>query len=676
MNTVERVTQESENGDRTAERRVVRRRLVDALNYVNFRKDSVIVNLEHVRYGSILSLRAVPEPCTGEALSCLWTDVCPPNVAMHYVFRNLMVDRGLDLLVVDGEAAELTDESITLVLPVHCRALQPRKAKRHACVGVQATLMQDGASFAGSLEEFTVLSFRVLLSAQPPLTFEWISIEHPVYVILSDGKDTLYSAECKIVRQTDTKQLRAFVLEPVEGEHRTRHDRTGSEGHSLAPHPGVVFDHPLTGKKIRLEVDRISPCWFSVVERYDASVLFPGLVIPAIEIEAVPGFAVTCRGQVSRGILRNGDGEKHIEWRIIVVDMGIEDQGKLFAWLQRLVHRKSHSYGSIDLEDLLTFFFDTGFVYPEKYEALRSKREEFKETYRKLYLENPAIARHFIQMDKGAIQGHLSMIRFYQNTWMMHHHASTGEQGAGLAVLREVTDYVNDYRYLYSSHMDYLICYFRPNNRFPNRMFGGFARVLNNLQECSVDSFAYFNLEPPVEAPVGGDCLWGLHASTKEDLSELRNFYERTSGGLLVKALDLEPERIDADGLNMEYRNLGFKRERTLYSLKKGDQLKAVFMALVSDVGLNMSNLTNCVHVFVIDQNDLPLDQLYRHLGALGPRYAEGEMAVLLHPVSFADQWGVSYEKIYNLWAFDTKHTDRFYEYMEGIREEKRSRTK
>ena len=41
--------------------------------------------------------------------------------------------------------------------------------------------------------------------------------------------------------------------------------------------------------------------------------------------------------------------------------------------------------------------------------------------------------------------------------------------------------------------MDYVFCYYRPENKFPNHVFGGTARNIRNPQICSVDTFAYFH---------------------------------------------------------------------------------------------------------------------------------------------------------------------------------------
>ncbi len=675
MNGVERGSPESEKDRQTGAQRITRKRLIDTLNCVNFREDAIIVHLEHVRFGTPLFLRAFPQPCSDDAVHCLWAEPCPVSVATSYVVRNFMIDRGLDLFIVDPQSSEINDNGATFVLPEDCRGVRLRRARRYASEGIRVTLMQDSATFSGILDDFTALTFRVLVSIQPPQTFEWIDERASLYTVFSDGEAVLYTGECRIIRQSESKRERVLVLERLQN--RPRREKLNGDGHLLVPRWNLTFDHPLARKRVNLEVDEISTCWFSVIENSESAVLFPGLVLPRLEIEIAPGFSLTCRAQVSSGDVTEGDGQQTVKWWVVILDMSIEDQGRLFALLQRAQNQKSHVCGRVDLEDLLTFFFDTGFVYPKKYATLHMYKERFRETYKKLYLTNPGITRHFIQMDKGVIQAHLSMIRFYESTWLLHHHAAIGQNGAGLRVLNQARDYVTDYRGFYSSRMDYLMCYYRPNNRFPNRVFGGFARALSNPRQCSVDSFAYFNFHFENHNDGWGEDVgqkdvdryhgWSFGVAGPEDLAEFSAFYDYQSGGLVVKVMDLGPDVRDAGALDDEYRKLGFKREKHLFSLKKDGRLRALAVAVVSDTGLNLSNLTNCVHVFIMDDQDVPGEVLYRHLALLSRHYAEDEIPILLHPLSYVESQSIPYEKVYNLWAFDTGYAERFYEYMDRL---------
>jgi hypothetical protein len=262
----------------------------------------------------------------------------------------------------------------------------------------------------------------------------------------------------------------------------------------------------------------------------------------------------------------------------------------------------------------------------------------------------------------------MSMVRFYENTWLIHHHASrrSGHSRAGLVVLDQIGRYVNDFYCLYSTHMNFCICYFRPENRFPNRVFGGYTRDLNNPKGSSLDSFAYFHFPRTFEQQ-STPGSWTLIKTQPEDLIELQSFYNYKSGGLMLHALDLEPGMIDSEDLNKEYQRYGFKRERLIFSLKKDNNIKAVIIVMCSDVGLNLSNLTNCIHVIILNPDDLSNKILYTSLSQLSHYYEQDEIPILLYPPSYAEIHSIPSEKIYNLWVQNTQYMDYYFKYIEDL---------
>lgn len=653
-------------------RRISQKRLIDVLNYLNFQNSTITINLQHVQYGNVISLRAYPQPCTGNTLHCLWAEKTgPANMQTSYRCRSFLIDQDLQVLVVHAKMLKITVEGISFTLPEHCHAVRLRKVRRYECKGILVQLIQNGVVFPGVLQDFSTMRFRVLVSAEPPQTFQWINPDRPVYVILARGGEVIYSGESTITRQTQEKGERTFVLEPTRSQiQRFKLDRFKDAGYTLAPQPAIVFKHPLTRKTTSLELDELSSSWFTVIEYHDNSTLFAGLIIPELHLEIAPDFSIKCKAQVVSGDVCEADEKEVAKWRVVVLDMDVQSQIKLSALLERVTDRKSYVCGKVDLDALLSFFFAAGFVYPEKYVSMHPHKERFKETYEKLYIESPAIARHFIHQDRGIIQGHVSMIRFYENTWLLHHHVALGSHTAGIAVLKQIVRFLNDYRCLYSSHLDFLICYFRPDNRFPNRAFGGFTKALDDRTGCSMDAFAYlnFSFNGHAEPLLPRDGSWELATTRPEDLLELKSFYEYISGGLMINALDLEPDMIGVESLNKEYERLGFKRERHLFSLKKEGELTAVIMATISDTGLNMSSLTNCLHVLVMRPEDLPFDELSRQLSQLSRYYEEDEIPVLLYPLSYAEGRSISYKRVYNLWVYNTtKCAERYLEFMENI---------
>jgi hypothetical protein len=662
--------------NRQLEEKANRQHLINILNYVHFQAGTILVNFRHPKYDKIISLRARPQPCLGKRLDCLWIEpTAPQRQLSSYVFLNFLLTDGLELILVQASVTGINQKEISFDLPDTYYQLSHRKIRRHACNDIQVDLMQNGATFSGFLQNFSAAAFCVEVAAVPPFAFCWVNTEATVYIIFKNKYEILYSGDCKIIRQSRGQHRRIFVLEPVNTPiYRFKPKEFPSQRQRLSPSPDMVFTHPLTHKTTRLVVEDLSGSGFAVEEDPTNSVLLPGLIIPELYLEFARDFKIKCKAQIlsrtarKRRVNEVEDRTSHaVRCGITFLDMDIQDQVRLSALLHKEANKKFYVCNGVDLDALWKFFFETGFIYPKKYGLLHPDKEKFKATYERLYTQNPRIARHFVYQDKGTIEAHLSILRFYENTWLIHHHAASRSRSskAGLVVLTQVEHYINAFHRLYSTHMNFIGCYFRPDNKFPNRVFGNCARAINAPKTCSIDSFAYFCVSRTYGQPDVLEAA-GLTTTQPDDLLELESFYECESGGLMLHALDLEPSTIESDTLSNEYRQIGFKRERHLFSLKQDDALKAVIVVNVSDTGLNLSNLTNCIHVIVLDA-DLPVETIHRSLALLSKYYEQEEIPVLLYPVSYTQHQSVPYEKIYTLWILDTQYTDQYFQYMHNL---------
>jgi hypothetical protein len=255
------------------------------------------------------------------------------------------------------------------------------------------------------------------------------------------------------------------------------------------------------------------------------------------------------------------------------------------------------------------------------------------------------------------------------NSWLIHHHASDISESkmAGLVVLNQIGRFINGSHSLYSICMNFIFCYFRPDNKFPNSVFGGIAKKIRDPKSCSLDTFAYFhfcrsaNVESDMPKP------WELTKTGPEDLMDLETFYEHESGGLMLNALDLKPEMVDCNELSKEYNRLGLTREKHLFSLKMDGSLKAVILADISDIGLNLSDLTNSVKIIVVDQEGLSRNIFDLMLSELSKKLLQEEITVLLYPLSYAENQSILYEKLYNIWVLNTKNTDDYFLHLKRL---------
>lgn len=648
---------------------IAKSHLVNRLNYLNFQDQTILVGLRHVAYENAVTLRAKPKPCGGERLGLTWAEV--PSLRQllsNYRFEYLLIPDGKKYLLVNPEVISLGEEGLSCVLPATCREFQLRKIKRHRSSGVLAQLSQHGALFQGEVLDFTPVSLKAQVLSDPPDTFHLINPETPLHLSLSAGDLLLYSGPCEILWQSSLRSTRTIVLgEFGQNIRRFREKRHRNKRQQLVPSPSAVFEHPLIGRKINLKVVDLSGSGFAVEESAEESVLLPGMMVQRMRLTFAQGVSLSCQAQV---VYRNPacePGSGLVRCGVAILKMDVGDHVKLLSILHQAADRKSYVDTEVDLDELWNFFFETGFLYPEKYTQFQAHKDAIKETYARLYEETPQIARHFIYRDRGVILGHMAMVRCYRNSWLIHHHAARSSVAlrAGIAVLEQIGEFLNELGNNYCAHLEYVFCYYRPGNRFPTKVFGGFARQQGNPQVCSLDSFGYARFH-------GGAVFgsfpepWDFGVCTPFDHGELASFYAFASGGLMMDAFDLQPGDREEDQLAGEYRRLGLRKESHCYALRKEGSLKAFFLVNCTDAGFNLADLTNCVTLLVLDEG-VPPELVRLSLERVSRHYQGGEMPVLTFPVSYLERQALPVEKTYQLWVLNLKHSDEYFTYCDGL---------
>jgi len=664
--------QSTEKSNNETGKQLSKEYLVNKLNFTNFQDGTILINFKHKKYDLSISFHARPKPCLGNQLDCLWVETYGINEKLHsYKFNNFFVIDGTKFLSVTPEVSGMNDEEISFTLPETCYEISSRKVARHSCEGISVQFIQNGSFFYGSLIDFNAVSFCVELTTVPPQTFRWLDENLKVNIILSNESETLYAGECKIFKNTGGHKTRQYVLEPIEHQiQRYEQKDHRSKRQKIIPSPDIIFRHPFTKKMVTLKATDISGSGFSAEEDENSAVLLPGMIIPELELNFAGKSTIKCKAQVLYRQISCGDQRGiQVKCGIAVLDMLLEDNMKLLSILHQEKESNSYVCNRVDMDALWDFFFETGFIYPSKYEFIQKNKGQIKDTYEKLYTQNQNIARHFIYQDKGRILGHMALVRFYSNTWLIHHHAArkAALNRAGLIVLNQLGDFAYNCHRLYSLHMSFLIGYYRTDNKFASRVFGGAAENIKDPKKCSVDAFAYFHYKNTSSIKHGVSGQWELAETRREDLVELENFYEHESGGLMLSALDLEPEMADLDELVKEYQKLGFKREKLLFSLKMNKMLKAIVLVNISDIGLNLSDLTNGIKVIVLDSDDLSRGVLYWMLSLVTEKTGQENLSTLLFPAAYAEQKVIPFEKIYNLWVSKTQNSDEYFSYVDRL---------
>jgi hypothetical protein len=145
---------------------------------------------------------------------------------------------------------------------------------------------------------------------------------------------------------------------------------------------------------------------------------------------------------------------------------------------------------------------------------------------------------------------------------------------------------------------------------------------------------------------------WELSLAEASDMEDFGEVYEGISGGLMLRALDLEPSSFKEEELCSDFQKHGFKRKRHLFTLKRKGPLKAILIVNISDIGLNLSDLTHCINALITDPEGLSPDLLFTAFGLAEKASGQPGLPALIFPVSYVQRNSIPFEKAYNLWVF------------------------
>jgi hypothetical protein len=638
--------------------------LINLINHLHFTNEQVLIHVQDNKTGEEFLHQGEPGPYIKDKVTIRFIDTEAFDVNRHKPL-NIVIDNRKSLVVFPADLRSIDQESLELVIPDKAHSYSKRQAVRHTCEGVDAEIVQGQLNVRGVLEDINPQDLRVCLNIP-----EDINSANPLFLKLSQNNQTYFMGECQLVRSDNEGSY--IILKPVHSNRPVLKPRKfPNERVMIMPQPVIQFIHPLCGLAVQNKVDDISTSGFSVTVPDKESLLIPGMIIPQVTLQ-LPGMFnnLKCAVQV---IYRRKQNKDLAKYGFYILDMSLHDQRRLFDAVNKVIDPHVNIAGKVNMDSLWELFFNSGFIYPDKYGIISPYTETLKETYRKLYAEEGRdIFTHLTYQDQGQVYAHMSMVKAYENSWIIHHLAARPMRGTrtGLKVLNHFVNYIDClYRLPVSSKtMRYNFCYFRPENSFSDYYFGGIYRTLKRREICSLDLFSYMSMSvesKTITLPDG----WSIERFSKDDLILMRDYYNGLGGGMMLDAFALESRAAesvelsgDSSGVSLTnnqnnimsmYRKVGLKRDSKVYSIKHNGIIKAALIVDTSDMGINMSELLNSIKVIVID-NTLPWSILQNSVSMLGKVYGIDTIMILIFPLSYLEQQGVECKKRYYFWVINT----------------------
>lgn len=638
--------------------RVNQKTFINSINYKNFINGQMYVLMLFPPSGEEFIFKVIPGPCNGSEVSCYLPESSGHSFENH-IFKGLLIDNGKSVIMMNADPVTVSSHSLTVNLHKSGNIYHSRKTTRYEARDVTALIKQGDMKYTGSLNEFNPAGLRLNLN-DIPLTR---GSTDPIEIILSCAGKIVFLGTSSLIREYD--QGITIVVKPINipqtkyGGRKYRNPRL-----ALVPGPRINFTHPFTGKSIFYDIVDISSSGFSVLVESDISQLMPGLIIDEAIIEISDGLRLKCSCQVVFEI----NQKKQTRYGFLITDMDFPSYSSLFNIVSRAHDPYARVSYDVDMESLWSFFFESGFIYPDKYSSISEYRNDFKKTFEKLYHHCQDIFADVTYQYNGNIYGHVSLVKAYERSWLLHHLAAKPfrRKITGLFVMNQMLNFLDGFSRMPKVGMDYLIFYYRPENRFPDFFFGGLARAFNKPSQLSLDIFAYFNFYMSQETsllPQG----WTIRESTEDDIYNLRVAYKQLSEGLMIDAFCLNTPKPALGSIEDLYRNHGLIRKCGVYTLLHKDKSQAYFIVDQSDRGMNLSDLINSVKTIIPCDSVITKDILQAGIHECGKVYGTKTIAVQVFPCDFMDKINFKYNKRYVMWTLDVNYFETYIEHIKGM---------
>jgi hypothetical protein len=236
--------------------------------------------------------------------------------------------------------------------------------------------------------------------------------------------------------------------------------------------------------------------------------------------------------------------------------------------------------------DLFARYADAGFLYPAKLDRLQPVMDEITENWRRALRAGELI--HWVATHESAHLGSWASISSWRSThhgWVTQHLVSIGGPIGSRAVLLagqavRIRDGID------RSHQSW----FRPENRFPNRVFGSVTGGVG-LEHASVVPYSLLAF------PRRHGTRLGSHLPVTEITAEgevdLFSLASRARGHVYAQAEELDHRDLLLETVDELYANVGLRRYRRIFVAWDGHEPLGAAIAYRGPLGFNFSFLEN-----------------------------------------------------------------------------------
>ncbi|ATB29966.1 PilZ domain-containing protein [Melittangium boletus] len=366
------------------------------------------------------------------------------------------------------------------------------------------------------------------------------------------------------------------------------------------------FAHPLWPQvRVERELMDISYEGLSFATEPGEDLLYPGLVLPEMEVRMPGGRSVWLKGEV-----RNISGATAARRCGMKVEPLSGNTGDWHALVEEQSHPNTRVAGEWDKGTWNLFersgYFRLSGKSPEDFKRMQ---EEYREAHARLH-RRPRVGYRVVRPIPGSetVEASLSWLKPYSGSWMAHHlarHQPPNERCRGTAreALRDI--YLRGFEPAQTDpEVKWFLAYCEANVRWVRFTAIDFAEWYQHTGQACVLPFRLMEADTRRDwrMPAG----FTLGEPTPEEKAALFSRLERTRPVAYREALDLVPERFDLARLKGQWSEAKLERERHVLVARKDGRAVAVGVMESAHAGLNLFHVLNGLRIIPLVDASLP----------------------------------------------------------------------
>src|SRR5712691_4247010 len=241
---------------------------------------------------------------------------------------------------------------------------------------------------------------------------------------------------------------------------------------------------------------------------------------------------------------------------------------------------------AIPVSELFDLYERTGFLYPDKAARLTPHIEQVRENWRRMLRGGESLLYVLTAGDEERGRASLAVWRTTYNGWMSQHLVSENNPYASRAVML-----AGSAASIRRGHDLSAQNWFRPENRFPARVFGSMVQTIGESLS-SVQRHAYFALPRRLSLPTEKRIRVVPYSSSHQEA--LLEIASAARGSIYITAEELEQD-VEFTAVDELYRGVGLRRTRHVWLAYQANKEEPVGAAIAyrGPLGVNFSYLEN-----------------------------------------------------------------------------------